>query len=69
MHMLYRRFMLVAAFVAAMGVLTSIVIQETRNEAGVTQGEPSALDCRMLRNCGLETGRHTWPGSMGHGIG
>ncbi|MCB1385716.1 MAG: hypothetical protein KDJ80_07220 [Nitratireductor sp.] len=33
MSVLYRRFTLLAAFIAAVGVMTSILIQETRREA------------------------------------
>lgn len=62
MDILYRRFALVAAFIAAMGALTANLIQETRTadnrriQTIETLSPADRLTCRTMKLCATGNG-------------
>jgi len=54
MSILYKRFFLVAAMIAVMGVFTANLIQETRPQAGleILNSNPK-ISCKTQRTCRL----------------
>ena len=63
MNSLHRRFAIVAALIAALGVMTSILIQETRPDRHLAAPEAGRgligqgnRDCPPLRTCRFSTG-------------